>query len=122
MGMIADAKEALRVWADYFDNRFNAEREPATLRQIHQAERAVPDQHLGRLRRAMAALDFPLFVTALVHYRDDGIQREKVLQVQRICGESLSRRDYWNKLDRVHHFIAGRVFERNLVRDLEASS
>lgn len=120
--MIAEAKQALRIWADDFDRRFPGARDvPQDLRTLHLRERKAPDAMNGELRRAMAALDFPLFVTALVHYRSEAIQREKVLQVQRICGEPLSRRDYWNKLDRVHHFIAGRVFERIAIA-AEASS
>lgn len=110
--MIQPAKDALHAWANDFDERHLGVRDPDQLRRIHKDEQRAPDQGLGGLRRAMAALDFALFVTALVHYSSNDIAKEKVQTVQRVTGEPMSRRDYWNKLGLVHYYIAGRVFER----------
>jgi hypothetical protein len=109
--VIDEARIALRIWAEDFDKRHKGVRDPERLRWIHRDEQRAPDAKMGRLRRAMAALDFALFVTALVHYQSNDIAAAKVREVQNLTGEPMSRRHYWDRLDRVHHFIAGRIFE-----------
>lgn len=114
--MIAEAKDLARAWAQFIDDCRRVPRTPERLRQIHREEANVcvlPEAE-AILRHGMAALDFDLFVTALIHYREPGSARSKVLMIQRLTGEPMSTRDLWNKLDRVHHFVAGISFERDV--------
>jgi hypothetical protein len=109
--VIDDAKTALRRWAADFDERHNGVRDPERLRRIHKDEQRAPGANMGRLRRAMAALDFALFVTALVNYSSNEVSPAKVRQIQQISGEPMSRRNLWDRVPRIEYFIAGCMFE-----------
>lgn len=114
--MIDEAKQLARSWADFIDERYKAPRGTESLRTIQRNELfiAVMPETEGILRRAMAKLEFDLFVTTLVHHRETISAREKVRIIQRVSGEPMSTRDLWNKLDRVHHYLAGISFEREV--------
>lgn len=105
--MIDAAKERCRSWAAGIDGRHLSALEPEALRRFHRDEQGASEH----LRRAMAGLDFALFVTAFVHYRDERPSKQKVIDLNRVCGP-MSRRVYWDQLDRVHHFVAG--FDRGI--------
>lgn len=108
---VDQARALTKAWARNFDERHDGVRDPAQLRRIYRDEQRAPGANsMERLGRAMAALDFALFVTALLHYADAGTQRNKWLEAQRITGLDVSRREYWNQLDRVHHYLAGVEF------------
>lgn len=107
--MIDRAKSAVKTWALEFARCHGDVRDPDALRMIYFNERHASNP----IRRAMAALDYPLFVTALINYQSEAIAREKVKQASALACEEISRRGYFDKLDRVHHFIAGRVFEQD---------
>lgn len=100
--MIDTAKELCRQWAAGIDGRHLSAMDSDTLARLHRDEQRAKTP----LRRAMASLDFALFVTAYVHYLDERPSKEKVIDLNRICGP-MSRRVYWDHLDRVHHFVAG---------------
>lgn len=114
--MIDEAKQLARSWADFIDECRRAPRTTERLRQVHGEESrvAIEPQSEAILRQGMAALDFDLFVTTLIHYRESGSARHKVQVIQRVTGEPMSTRDLWNKLDRVHHYLAGISFDRNV--------
>ena len=100
--MIDAAKERCRGWAAGIDVRHLSALDSDKLHRVYKDEQRADDP----FRRAMARLDFALFVTAYVSYHDDRPSKQKVTDLNRICGP-MSRRVYWDQLDRLHHFVAG---------------
>jgi hypothetical protein len=100
--MIEPAAEATRRWATDLDARFCGPSNALAIRAIYDGQRSAPG-----MNHAMAQLDYDLFVTALVHYRSNGDIRQKCHEVANLSAVGLSRRNYYDKLDRVHYFVAG---------------
>jgi hypothetical protein len=101
-----------QTWAQDFEQRHGRIDHAPTLRVIQMDERQAPDAENGYLRRAMGSIDFELFVCALIYFRSSGMSDRKCREVQNILGGAMSRRTYWNNLDRLWYFMAGRMIER----------
>lgn len=96
-------RSLVKKWADEFDEAHGGLREPSRLRSIYEDERQAEDP----IRRAMALLEFPLFITALIYCRSGQVARQKVREVQAITGEEMSRRVFWDKLSLCTYYAAG---------------
>lgn len=101
--MTEAGKTITRGWAKAFHERHGAVHETPHMRRLQDAEGASD----SAFRRAMSRLPFDLFTVAVIHYNSDQIAKQKVREVSFIAGEEVTRREYWNRLDRVHHFAAG---------------
>lgn len=99
-----DAAKALtKDWAGQFIERYGTVRDTSHLREL--IDREVKDG--DALRRCMAMLPLDLFAAAMVHHTSKQIAQQKVRELQLLAAEAVTRREYWNKLDRVHHYVAG---------------
>lgn len=97
------AKAFTKRWAEEFSDRYGRLRDGEHMRDLIERERKT--RPAGT--RVMIRMPFDLLVTALIHYTSGQIAREKVKEVSLIAAEKVTRREYWNKLDRAHHFVAG---------------
>lgn len=102
-------REQVRDWAADVAAKHGDDRGKLRLQRAYDSDYTSRDLR----RRAMAALEFPVWVTALVHYRSTQISKHKTREAQQLAGETISRREYWNKLDRAHHYLAGLQFGRS---------
>lgn len=102
--MIEHGINACRAWALEFDQANNRCRDPEWLAHTRAADAAAAN---GRMRYAMAQLPFDVFVTTLIHYSEPGTVPEKLRVIREVIGVVYARRQYWNLLDRAHHFAAG---------------
>ena len=100
-------KSACQAWAQDFEQRHGTVRDPQQLRELYSSEARVPNAENGAMRRAMAQLEFSIFVTVLVNFTSHQISKQKVREVQAISGAKVTRREYWNLLDRAYYFMAG---------------
>lgn len=99
-----------RAWAEHFDRLHGEVRDADRLRELHRAELAAQAEiPLGRVRRAMALLEFDTYVTVLIHHRSPEIAQLKVKEVAAVVGHDMSRRNYWDRLALGTYFAAGLV-------------
>lgn len=96
-------KTAVRAWGKEFLERHGAVHETVLMRALADKEQASGDP----FRTAMGKLPFDLFATAVVHYTSSQIAQQKVREAEYIAGVKITRREYWNKLDRAHHYALG---------------
>lgn len=108
-------KQACRQWAEQFDLAHNRLRDHHELKLLWSAYREQPinGNETENLPRVIARLDFAHFVATLVHYSSAEKSRVKVRDAERLAGTFISGRDYWNKLDRAHHLLAGYMLARS---------
>lgn len=97
------AKTATKNWATEFEQRHGAVRDTTHMRELIDREQYEGDT----FRVAMVQMPIDLVVAALIHYSSKQIAQQKVREVSIIAGCQVTRREYWNKLDRVHHYVAG---------------
>lgn len=97
------AKTATKAWAMEFDQRHGHVRDTTHMRELIDREQFGGDS----FRVAMVQMPIDLVVAALIHYSSSQIAQQKVREVSIIAGCEVTRREYWNKLDRVHHYVAG---------------
>lgn len=97
------AKSATKQWAAEFIERHGAVRDTNHLHELIDRERKDGDA----LRRCMTLLPVDLFAAAVVHHTSKQVAQQKVRELAIIASERITRREYWNKLDRVHHYVAG---------------
>lgn len=102
--VVADAIEAARQWATEIAGRHHGPNSPSALRAMYEASANEPG-----LRGSMAQLEYSLFVVAFVHYRSPGDLRAKVGEASMLTRTEIGRRNYYDKLDRVHYFIGGHL-------------
>lgn len=100
-------KAACQAWARDFEHRHGTVRDPQRLRELYDEEARVPNNENGLQRRAMAQLDFVIFTTVLINFTSQQISKQKVREVLAISGALVTRREYWNLLDRAYYFMAG---------------
>jgi hypothetical protein len=96
-------KAAVRSWGKEFLERHGAVHDTTTMRRFQDLEQCSEDPY----RFALSKLPFDLFATAVVHYTSSQIAQQKQREAEFIAGVKITRREYWNKLDRVHHYSAG---------------
>lgn len=101
--MIEAAKAVTKQWAQRFIDRHGVVRDTSHFRELIDLTRKDGQQ----LDRVMCELQFDLFVAVVVHHTSKQIAAQKVREVSILASEAVTRREYWNKLDRAHHFVAG---------------
>lgn len=92
----------VKAWAESVLTDVPAPRDDRELEQLIAHERSR-----AGLRHAMAQLPAPTFAAALLHHTSPKAARDKVRDVERISLTPMSRRSFWDHLDRVNHFVAG---------------
>lgn len=103
---VADATDLARIWAAELMSAVRRNRlNPAELRLLYENASIVPGSN--GLHRAMAQLEYGLWLVALVHYRSEADLRSKLSEACMLLRTEISRRNYYDRLDRVHYFIAG---------------
>lgn len=101
--MIEGAERHVKAWAEAVLDEVPAPRDEHELAQMMARERSLPDP----LRQAMAKLPPPTFCAALLYHTSPKTARDKVRDVERASLTPMSRRSFWDHLDRVNHFVAG---------------
>lgn len=101
--MIDEATNDVRMWAEAVIDARGTPSNNRELTKLLDGERACADP----LRRAMARLPEITFAAALLHHTSLKAAREKVRDVERLAETPLSRRGYWDHLDRANHYMAG---------------
>lgn len=107
--MIEQATEAAKQWAVEIAGRHHGPNTPSDFRAMYDSR----ERNAAGLRGAMATLEYSLFVVAFVHYRSNGDLRSKVGEASMMSRIEIGRRNYYDKLDRVHYFIAGYLAATN---------
>lgn len=109
------AKTITKQWAEQFVERYGTVRDAQHLREL--VELLKKD---GRtLDRVFAAMAIDLLATAVVHHTSKHVAKDKVREVSHLAAMPITRREYWNKVDRLHHFVAGVVALKQELEDDE---
>lgn len=101
--MIEAAKAVTKNWASGFVDKHGTVRDTLHLHEL--VERTKKDG--SPFDRAMIALPFDELAAAIIHHTSKEIAAQKVREVSAMAAQKVTRREYWNKLDRAHHFVAG---------------
>jgi hypothetical protein len=100
---VTDIEKLVRAWAEASIEDQDGPRDKRELTLRLERERT----HVDPLRRAMATLPPPTYCAALLHHVSPRAARDIVREVERITQTPMSRRSFWDHLDRVNHFVAG---------------
>lgn len=103
--MIDAAKAVTKKWANEFIERFGVVRDTTHLREL--IDRTNKDG--TTFDRMMVQMPFDEFATVVIHHTSKQIAAQKVREVSVMAAKQVTRREYWNKLDRAHHFVAGAI-------------
>lgn len=97
------AKNATKQWAAEFIERHGAVRDTSHLHELIDREFRDGDH----LRRSMTKMPFDLYAAAIIHHTSKQVAQQKVRELSMLAGQAVTRREYWNKIDRAHHFAGG---------------